>query len=393
MSDLVRILYVTASGERGGAEIVLETLIEQLDRARFEPAVICLREGPLVARLRQQTGVDVAVVPAGHFRDPVRGLGTVWCLRREIRARRSAVVHCNGTGAHLYAGIAARLAGVPSLYHLHDTVEWSWTRQGIVHLLAALTPADATVAVSDFVARRFRESWGTSRTVSVIHNGVVTPEDRRERAGVLNDSGGALRDGIEAGGPQIVWCGRLQRWKGTHIFVKAAALLRPRCPTASFVVVGGTLGGLDAGYDRELHELARSLDLNGCVRFTGHQSDVRPFLEDADMVVHSSLRPEPFGLAVLEAMALGKPVIASNLGGPVEMVEDGVSGLLVPPGDAPALAQAMEHLLDNDTLRSTMGREGRRRATELFNAAGMVRAFEDLYVGLAAGGRRVSRDH
>jgi glycosyltransferase involved in cell wall biosynthesis len=177
----------------------------------------------------------------------------------------------------------------------------------------------------------------------------------------------------------VVWCGRLQRWKGAHVFLEAAARVRRDVPAARFLVVGGALFGLEAAYEGELHALARGLGLGEDVRFTGQQADPGPFLAAADVIVHSSVCPEAFGLVVLEGMAHGKPVVASAAGGPEEIVEPGVTGRLVPPNDADALAQALITLMRDDSLRAEMGRAARERAERCFSVGAMMRRIETLY--------------
>jgi glycosyltransferase involved in cell wall biosynthesis len=126
----------------------------------------------------------------------------------------------------------------------------------------------------------------------------------------------------------------------------------------------------------------RELDLESAVRFTGDQDRTAPFLAGADVVVHSSRTPEPFGLVVLEAMLAGRAVVAPAAGGPLEIVEPGVTGLLVPPGDASGLAAAILTLFRDPSLRLRMGAAGRARARGLFSAGAMTRRFEELYAAL-----------
>ncbi len=333
---MIRILYITSAGERGGAEVVLLNLLRSLDRSRFEPTVVCLRDGNFVQELREQANVDVEVLPTGRFRDLKRASQVIGQLQHIIRSRGVHLVHCNGTGAHLYGGPAAWLSGVPSVYHLHDVLDWSWSTQGLVHLFAFLIPSTAIVAVSHYVARSFERTWSSRREIHVIHNGIDLPRIENPKSQIEN-----LKS-EECGWPPdsrvFAWCGRLQRWKGAHVFLEAAAIVKQQMPSARFLVVGGTLFGLDAAYQGELHALADKLNLNGCLRFTGHVRDTRRLMAAADVIVHSSIRPDSFGLVVLEAEALGKPVIASGDGGPMEIVQDKMTGLLVPPDNPRALA-------------------------------------------------------
>lgn len=374
MTAPARVLYVTAAGERGGAEAMLTLVLRHLDRRRFEPAVLCLAEGVLTEELGRAGDCRVDVIPAGRFRDLRRGWGVVRRLWNLIRERDIALVHANGTRAHVYAGPAAWLAGVPSIYHVHDVIDRPWSRQGLVYLAAALTPAAATIAPSRYVGERLRNG-GWRRTVEIVPNAVETPgPGAGEAAGRIRAESGWNPDC-----PLVVWCGRLQRWKGPHVFVEAAARIGAAAPAVRFLVIGGSPMGLDRGYEQQLHGLAGSKGLEGRLRFTGHQPDPGRFIEAADVLVHSSLRPEPFGLVILEAMIRGTAVIASNEGGPAEVVEDGVTGLLTPPGDPSALAEALGRLLRDAALRGRMAEAGRARAVREFNVSRTLGALEPIY--------------
>jgi len=175
---------------------------------------------------------------------------------------------------------------------------------------------------------------------------------------------------------------RLQRWKGVHVFLDAAAQVLNQIPEARFIIVGGTLFGLEQEYAAELRRRAEHLKLAGSVRFAGFRSDVIRFYGAADLVVHSSIEPEPFGMVLLEAMACAKPVVASNCGGPREVVMNGITGLLVPPKDAQQLAQAILTLLGDPDRRIRMGQAGAARVRACFSAERMVRELQAVYEGM-----------
>lgn len=362
-----RVLFVTAGGARGGAETVLLTLLRRLDRSRVQPLVCCLSQGPIEAELARLDGVEVFAVPVGGFRQVRAGWRTVRRLRVLIRERTVALVHANGTGAHLYAGVAAWLAGVPAIFHAHDLLERGWSGQGLVNRLALRVPASLVVAPSRFLAASLE---GRARAdVVAVANGLDEPPTEPP-----SDTART------AAGPRTVaWCGRLQRWKGAHVFLEAAAHVRRTRPDTRFVVIGGSLFGLEPDYQDELRRRAEAQDLAGAVRFAGHLDNPTPELAAADVVVHSAVRPEPFGLVIVEAMFLGKAVVAADAGGPTEIVDPGVSGVLVAPGDPVALAGAVDALLGSDARRAAMGEAGRARARARFDAETMARHFERLY--------------
>jgi glycosyltransferase involved in cell wall biosynthesis len=376
---MTRILYVLPAGERGGAEVSFLNILENLNSNLFEPFVIALKDGPFIAELREK-GLNPTVLKTNRIRSIKGFFETAKSIRDFIKFQKIDVVHCNGTGAQIYAGFAAGLAGVPCIYHLHDSVDWSWNRQGFVHFLAQISlPVSSIfsskpkhlkhVAVSKYVAEQFQHTWGSRKNIHVIHNAIRTA-----------NSAAATNENLKVNkAPVVIWIGRLQRWKGTHIFLHAVRIVKEKFPDAQFCVVGGALFGIENGYERELQDLARSLKLEKCLKFAGHQSSVESFLESADIVVHSSIQPEPFGLVLLEAMNAGKPVVASNKGGPLEIVENGVTGLLVPPNDPDELANAITMLLGDATLRTKMGLAAQERVKKHFNPSNMIHALESLY--------------
>lgn len=378
----IRVLYLSAAGERGGAESVLLGILRHLDRSRFEPTVVSLENGAFVRELEREAKVAVRVVRAGRFRDLRAARRVILELARIMRQSGTDLVHCNGTGAFLYGGVAATMCRVPRIHHIHDVLEWSWTKQGLLHILAFLVPATARVAVSGYVARRLRGSWLPAGEPWIVPNAVEIPdaEARAEGRSVRSEFG------WPGNWPLVLWCGRLQRWKGAHVFVRAAALVQKKLAEARFLVVGGSLFGLEPRYPQELRSLAKELQIDARLRFAGHREDVGRLMAASDIVVQSSIAPEPFGMVLLEAMVRGKPVIASDAGGPREIVLAGETGLLVPPNDAAALADAILKVLDDLGLGRKIGEAGRRRVEECFGIRTMIGKIEALYDALCAGG-------
>ena len=375
---MVKVLHVIPVGEKGGAEVVVLNILQHLDRSRFTPLVLCLEDGPLVEEI-QGTGTETKVINAGRVRQVVRGGKAIVETVKFIRDRGIDLVHSHNAKAHLYGGISAAIAQVPSLYHLHGVPKFTLSRDGIVSLLSVAVPAGRTLACSAYVAETFRQAWRSRRHVIVTHNGVSVP-------GSTSDLEPSIRHefGIPLDAPVIVMATRLQRWKGVHVFLDAAVHVLKSQPRARLIVIGGTLFGLEESYIAELHKQVERLELGTAVLFVGFRSDVFRFYSAADLVVHSSIEPEPFGMVLVEAMACGKAVVASNTGGPSEIVEDGVTGLLVPPRDAPQLAQAILSLLADRNRCVEMGRAGAARAKSHFSAQQMVGQLQGMYEQMLA---------
>jgi glycosyltransferase involved in cell wall biosynthesis len=170
-------------------------------------------------------------------------------------------------------------------------------------------------------------------------------------------------------------------WKGQHILLQAIASLLPRYPQLQILIIGGPGAGGTA-YADELRRLAGTLGIEASVRFLGHRDDVPRLLPAMDVLVHASTSPEPFGRVVIEAMAAGVAVVGTAAGAIPEIVRDEVEGLLVPPGDAPAMASALAIALDHPELRASWVEAARETVAERFNLAQYVRGVEKVYEGI-----------
>jgi glycosyltransferase involved in cell wall biosynthesis len=177
--------------------------------------------------------------------------------------------------------------------------------------------------------------------------------------------------------------GRIAPWKGQHVFIEAFARAFPTGPERA-VIIGTPLFGEDA-YERELHELVDAHELRSRIEFAGFRDDVQAELARLDVLVHASVTPEPFGLVVIEGMASGLPVVASAEGGPLEVIEHGVNGLLAPAGDADALARELARLAVDAELRSRLGAAARLRA-RAFHPGEVSPLVVDLYRRVLHGG-------
>jgi glycosyltransferase involved in cell wall biosynthesis len=376
----LRVLHVVGAADRGGAETVVLRILQHLDPDRVSSSVVTLRAGPVVDELTRVTAMRPQEIQAPRFRHPLRALRTVRRLAAIVRREQPALVHCHGTAAQIYGGAAARRAGVEHVYHVHDMAAPTWSSQGLLERLARANRPALMIAVSEAVAETVDVS---RRRVRVVPNGLTITA--AERAHAEADAGRVRSmSGWPDDCPLIVWCGRLQRWKGPDVLLRAAARVAAEEPSARFLIVGGELFDLERGFAEALRQLAASLGLRDAVRFTGHQADPLPYLSAADIVVHSSIRPEPFGLVIVEAMALGRPVIAADAGGPREIVVNGVTGLLSPAGNTEALADRMLSLLRDPVQRTALGAAARARAESEFSVERMTADLHAIYDQVAA---------
>lgn len=285
-------------------------------------------------------------------------------------ARRCDVVVSNQSKGHVYGGIAAAIARRPAVWWQQGTPESSR-----IESVAARVPAAFVVA---------------SSTVSVLAQRRLTPSNRVELVTLGCDisklrsqagSGAAVRREHGWGTTPLVGIvGRLQEAKGQDVFLRAAALVTAVHDDARFVVVGGALLGWEGDYPQRLLRLAVELGIDKRVHFAGYQDDVYPWFDALDVVVHASFG-EGFGLVLVEAMAFGKPLVATC--DPANIVEQGVSGLLVAPGDHTAMAEAVAGILSDPGRRARMGRAAAERAAHFDDTVTAAR-FAELLAGITA---------
>ena len=353
----MRVTVVVPVGvRRGGAERTLEHLLMSEAAEAWQWRLVFLEDGPMVEQYRS-AGLEVEVVPAGRLRQPHRVIASVARLRRGMREWRPSLVLSWMPKAHLYAGPAAVLARTRCVWYQHDFP----SPRGVFERTHALIPADGVIATSKTVAAAQRAIRPSRRTIAVppgVDLERFTPGDVAE----------ARRNtGLPPGVPIVGMVARLQRWKGVHVLIEALPRLVDLVPDVQAVIVGGD-DPQDPNHAEWLARRATELGMADRVRFAGFHADPVPWMRAMDVVVNAS-RNEPFGLTVIEAMALGKPVVAVAEGGPTEVITDGEDGMLVPPGDPAALAEAVARCLNDRELALRIGQAAARRAADFSSAA------------------------
>jgi glycosyltransferase involved in cell wall biosynthesis len=370
----IRILQVLASGAVGGGTTHLLSLVGGLDPERFELHVACSDDGPLLADLAR-FGVRTHRVEMTHKVNPL----AIAALASLILRERIDQVHFHGTRAGLAAAPAALLTGRPRIYTVHG---WSFHPRGsaLLESLARMLEHGITrVSQRVICVGDSDRSLGLRLGIlddprsRVIHNGVLTEafmpraEDRmsvRAELGVPEDC------------VLVSHFGRLTEQKGQTTFLEAVTRLMSH-PT-QFMLVGD-------GEDREkLIRLAHDRGISERVLFMGFRSDVPRLLAATDIVVLPSLW-EGLPICLLEAMAAGKPVVASAVDGSVEVVVPGQTGLLVPPEHPAALAEAIAFLITHPQVRDAFGSRGQERVRQRFSLSEMLRATGAVYLELASG--------
>lgn len=386
-----RILYVSHLASLSGAEQALLRLIGALDRTRVQPWVVLPSEGPLREKL-DAVGSRTEVLPiawwipatnwsSAEFFGQLAGLPErVEGLCALASEGGAELIHTN-TIVTIEGALAAARLGLPHVWH-QRSLFWPghFPPPYFDHVAFFFSVVDQlsdhVLCMSREIEREFPSDCRLAPR-SVILDGpeksalIGGPVEPREAI--------ARRYGLEPGSRLLACVGGIQRRKGQLDLVEAAALLVARFPDLVLVLCGDAS---DAEYHARVLRRIEALRLGARFRFPGFQSDVRSLLAHCELLVHPA-HSEGFGLVIIEAMAAGKPVVATRSGGPEEIVEDGVSGLLVPVGDPAALAAAIARVLDEPRLAGAMGRAAVQRAM-LFTSEEAARPTEAIYERLFA---------
>ena len=391
----MKVLYLNHTAEMSGAERALLDLLEALP-GRFEPAVACPPEGPLPRAVR---ALDIRVLPLPevrlsfrlHLLRTGRGVGdlvrTSVGLARLARREEIRLVHANSARAGLIAGLAGRLGGPPTLVHVHDCLPASVAGRLAGSAVGAV--AQLLVVNSSYTAARLAE-LGCRTPIRVVHNGVdvgrfhpaIMPRRRaRERLGLQPDS---VTLGLVA---------QLTPWKAQDDAIALLVHLRERCPGARLVLVGSAMFSPgfsrydNQAFERALRAAVSKLGLGEAVHFLGQRSDLPEILRALDLLILPSWE-EPFGIALIEAMAMALPVVATEIGGPAEIITHGEDGFLLPPRRPRRWAEEIAALLAQPALRAAVGDKARLRAVSAFHrrlyVEGMVACYSEISNGGAA---------
>ena len=380
-----RVLFIDHTAQLGGGEVALLRLTQAFDRSRVAPHVLLFSDGPLHAKLEQaQVPVELfklntQLVDMRKDASGVRALlkpnrlgavlSSIGRLARLLRTKRFDVVHTNSLKADLIGGFAARLAHIPLIWHIRDRIEPDYLPKNTVRFIRLLARSLPTFIVANSCATLQTLHLPKQKPTDVIYSGI--PDDW-----VLPPY--PLPPLREKSCARIGLMGRIARWKGQHIFLAAAEKVQQSYPQTQFEIIGSALFG-DQPYFEELQgELARR-NLGERVVFRGFQEDTKAVVSGLDILVHASIIPEPLGQVVLEGMALGRAVVATAGGGVLEVMVPNQTGLLVPMGDANAMAEAIMRLLSDPSLAQAMGEQARRHVQEHFTVSAMAERATAIY--------------
>jgi len=390
----VPVAFIESSIGLSGSTMSLSVLVRRLDRERFEPHVVVAREdqGEYVREVAGLLAERIAPRPRGAARPgkvaALRDLLVVTipyanALRRFVRRHGIRLIHQNN-GFDVAAILAARWSGIPLVAYQRGR-EWN---SSLVRRLAPL--ATRYIANSQVTRENLLELGISPAQVNVVYPPVDLENFDADRPAAPELRRPAF--GIPAQAPCVGIVGQLQAWKGHKLFLRAFAQVLRTVPEAWACIVGAPPVGGEA-YEHELRELAGALGIAHRVVFAGFIADVPSALQLFDVVVHASIEPEPFGRVIAEAMAMRKPVVASDEGGPREIIDHGRTGLLFPRGDEGALAESVVSLLREPARAMRIAEAGYSDMRQRFSATQHVRLIEEVYADVLRGsgnGRRTS---
>ena len=396
-----KILYVENGIGYGGAIICLRHLVRHLDRNRFEPLVVTGRTSPdyqaianearwqyipdrhfdnvsLRRRLAKQAWLNK--VPSLHFISKqllARGddlfnflpffLRLLWvakCFRVDL-------IHANNEPfCNRAALLVAKVLQIPCICHIRGG-----DHEGSQLMQWTYSLPDHFISVSHWVAKSLQENLHiAANKISVVYDGIAL-----EKLNIYAD-GTQFRDAYHVADDDFAvgLVGLLIPWKGQVLFLEAAKLLRSKIPCLKMLIIGGTPDDCIA-YEALLRQRVKDEQLTEMIIFTGHISSMETVYNGLDVVLSASTQPEPLGTVVIEAMAMGRPIIAPNHGGAAEMIRHDETGLLFDPGDMQSLANAIEKLCCSKSLRVKLGENARSVALKSFAVEDHVRHIQNIY--------------
>ena len=367
-----RILHIVEDLSVGGLEKVLASIVLSLDKSKYDVQVWCLARGGDIAQELMEKEISVRILKMESYYNPLNIVRLGLAMSRE----RFQLIHTHGYFAGTFGRISAILTGVPVLIaHVHSTYyHYSKRNLLIEKVLSYFT--DRIICISHAVERFVTLNEGIcSEKTCLIYNAVVSPDyllsdhlRKKMRASL----------GLDIEAIVIAIVASLTANKGHGFLLTAFEEAFRSHPSIRLLIVG------DGPLRKQIETATRQMMMDQAVIFTGMQQDVFSLLQTSDIFVLPSQSREGLGVALIEAMAVGLPVIGTNLGGIPEVIEDGENGFLVAPGSSKQLAEVLKKLVNDQVLRTGMGRRGRQIYEEKFTMPKMIQQIETLYDQLLA---------
>ena len=429
-----KILIIDSASEIGGAEIFLLRFIERLNMKKYQPLFFLLqKEGRLSEELlKRRYSVTSIAVELSTWRKPVPECFPAYCpcslpqgqalqghayqgggasnrillvpeifnwgkvfsmgvktipqlfkIFFQIKKMDVDIIQTSCNKSHIFGTIFAVFSGIPVLWTLHDYISKEHFSFPLRKLLVIFSLfSDRIVAFSYAVRNQFISEGAQAKKIVTVHYGIDAANFRGEaKEGIRREFKISEKTKV------ITVIGRISYWKGQEYLIRSIPKIIRSFPDSKFLIVGDAIFG-EMTVKRDMEKLIRDTGLTDYCIMSGWRNDIPGILMGTDILVHTSSRPEPFGLVLLEGMAMGKPIVATNMGGVTEIIFHGITGLLVRPADSDAIAEAVINLLLNPAEADRMGRAGQERVERFFDIGVMSKKIEMVYDEIIEEGTR-----
>ncbi|MEH1831858.1 MAG: glycosyltransferase family 4 protein [Nostoc sp.] len=365
----MRILFLDQSGKPGGAELCLIDIAKPYG----ESALVGLFANGPFKDLLQQNHIPVEVLATQTIEvhkesslvQGLKSLGQLAPLITKVikKARKYDLIYANTQKALVVGALVSFFSRRPLVYHLHDILSTEHFSQTNLHIAVNLANRFASLIIANSQASKtaFLQAGGRPDIIEVVYNGFEPKIYQSDKSDINK-----LQQQLGLSGKFVVGhFSRLAPWKGQHILIDALA----KCPQeVTAILVGDALFG-EQDYVQKLHQQVAQLGLENRIKFLGFRSDIPQLMAACDLVAHTSTSPEPFGRVIVEAMLCEKPVVAAKAGGVMELVEHGLNGFLVTPGEPQELAQVIITCLQETERTVTIANNARTTACQRFDVA------------------------
>jgi glycosyltransferase involved in cell wall biosynthesis len=367
-----KVLYIHSGGDIiGGIE---SSLINSINKHnRIESYLGIIRCGKLFAEIQSTGFKKIYDLKGGRSRNILKNLVALFNAIRLIKSQKiNALIAC-GTHSWLFGGVISKLANISSIFYVRNDIN-PRSQWNLFELIAYRIKPDLYIANSEYTA---------STVVNNLHAKNVFVCYPSANLKVFDDvdeitARSSLYRRFNITNQHFIFScvGRIQPWKGQHVAIKAFNNFKFK-DKSYLLIVGEHTFHSDKKYLNSLKELSGD---NPRIIFTGHINDIPTIMKGSDVILHTSIKPEPFGNVVNEAMMAKKPIVATNAGGPSELINDGIDGILIEPGNHQELAEIMEMLIKNDKLRDMLSENAYKKSVEELNLDKYIERFESIII-------------
>jgi len=366
---MLKILFINHSSNTSGAEKVLLRLISYFDTSLIEITALCPENKGLAEDLKAEN-IDVRLIPMPllvRTANPVKLFKYCFGFYRfskqliqYLRTAKIDIVHCNSFISTLYSIPAAKLTKIPMIWHMHDILRHRFFNK--IFICLAGLGANRIICVSNAVKENLISFGVKKEKCQIVYNSIKPPAEQQK----WKSDEFYKEFGINSQTKVVTMIGQIAEWKGQSILIEAVAKLVKRYDIKS-LIVGDVISPSEDHYKNTLYKTTNDLNLNNHVIFTGFRTDIQKIIKASDVIVHASVKPDPLPTVIIEAMNLGKPVVATHVGGVPELIQHNKTGLMVPPHNSEMLAEAISNLLDNPEKAESMGSNAKSVINKKFN--------------------------